>query len=182
MAQRLYVGQGYAERFSYQLDLPDTARCSRRREGWRVRAEAHIRWVVDPRAASELRVVPQPGILALQRGLRDGFGFEQVSWDGSGDGVVYDMRAPRSLVDAIDGVTMYLSVDGGNIVGKLVVNHQEHGLGDLLRSMVGADRQGVPICAAQAQLVTRQGRPNPAGALPVLQSALSAAGVTVPNA
>lgn len=180
VASDLYVGSGYTERFGFEMDLPEDGRCSRRREGWRLAAEAHVRWAIDPRSTAELQVLPQAAILSVQRALRDGCGFGQVGWDGSGHVITYDFRAPERLQESLDGVTIHLSQEGGNVVGRLVVNHQEHGLGDMLRSMVGADRQSVPITVGSAQLLTRQGRPNPEGALSIVQSALSAAGIQLP--
>ena len=162
----------------FTVRLPQSARCSRRREGWILRAEAHIAMAVDARGAAELKVLPQPEILALQRALRDVLGFTPLSWQGDEPVVRYTFAAPEWAGGQIDGVVLAVFADGSTVTGNLELNMQEHGVGDLFRAMVAMDRRSEPLAIPRELLLTKRGSPDPQAAAGHLYRALAAAGIT----
>ncbi|HSV72718.1 MAG TPA: sporulation protein [Chthonomonadales bacterium] len=179
-AQALHVGPAFVQDCAAVVHLPDDARCTRRREGWTLCAEAHIRWAVDARAEVPLNVLPHPEVLAVQRATKGLMGFVPVSWEGSAEAVVYDFAAPEGLRYVLDGVAMRLRVVGDMVDGEVVLNRQEHGAGDILRAMVGGDREVVGVAIPRSALLTKRGSPNPAGALPYLRCIYERVGVAPP--
>ncbi len=162
---------------AFTVRLPQAARCSRRREGWVLRAEAHIAMAVDARGAAELKVLPQPEILALQRAMRDVLGFTPTDWRGDEPVVRYTFAAPEWARGQIDGVTLALFADGSTVTGELELNMQEHGVGDMFRAMVAMDRKSEPLAIPREQLLTKRGSPDPQAAAGHLYRALAAAGI-----
>src|SRR5262245_32337054 len=46
LAEHLVVAPGFRQEYSFEFGIPSDARCTRRREGWTLDAEAHIPWAV----------------------------------------------------------------------------------------------------------------------------------------
>jgi len=182
LCETMQAGPGSQQALPFEIGVPSCARCTRRREGWRLDAEAHIALAVDARASLALNVLPHPEVLALQRAMRDGLGFGPVRWRGELAEIQYDFTPPPALLDQIEGLTLCALVEGIDVVGRLAVNREEHGVADVLRSMVGADRQSVPFRIPRSALLTKRGTPNPAGAAPPLRAALAGAGLRPPEA
>lgn len=172
---------GFARTFAVNVAVPPDARCSRAREGWQLSVEAHIPMAVDARATAELKVLPHPEVLAVQRAMKGPVGMIPISWDGAGPVVVYDFGAPEWLRPVLDGVAVHLSVEGDLLVGELVVNRQEHSLADVLRAAVHADRESIPFSIPREQLLTQRGSPNPNGALPYMKKLFAQIGVVMPE-
>lgn len=181
LAEGLTVAPGFRQEFGIEQGLPADARCSRRSDGWLLRAEAHVPWAVDARADYPLRVVPHAEVLAVQRAARDALGLVPAAWDGSGARVRYDFASPPWLKDRLDGVSFRLEVIGDVVVGDMVLNRQEHGFGDVLRSAIGADRESIPLQIPRAELRHGSGSPKPAGAYPYLKQLFEELGVVVPG-
>lgn len=177
----LQVEPGSERTLPFEVGVPSRARCTRRREGWRLDVEAHIALAVDARASLLLNVLPHREVLALQRATRDTLGFSPVRWRGELAEVQYEFAPPPALLGHIKGLTLCASVEGADVVGRLVLHREEHGVGGIFRSLVGADRHEVPFRIARATLLTKRGAPNPAGAAPVLRAALAGAGLQAPE-
>lgn len=179
LAQELDVPPGFRQEYPFEMALPPDARCSRRREGWALNGEAHIRMAVDARAQALLKVVPQPEILAVQRAARDGLGFVPVTWDGSRPEIYYSFAAPEALRSCLDGIALKLRLTDQAVVGDLILNKQEHGVGGFLSAMVGGDKQTIPFVIPRSELISTRGTPRPAGADRYLRELLTNAGVPV---
>ena len=179
-AENVKVAPGFRQEYPFEMWLPADARCTRRREGWTLNAEAHILMAVDARAYTVLKVLPHPEILAVQRCARDAFGLIPSSWDGSRPAVLYDFAAPPWLQIRLDGVAFRLEVVGDLVTGEMILNKQEHGVGGVLRAMVGGDRESIPISVPRSDLRTRRGSPNPAGARSHIRALFERAGIDVP--
>ena len=180
-AEALTVEPHFAQEFPVILHLPADARCTRRREGWCLSAEAHIRWAVDARAEVPLNVLPHREVLAIQRAVKGPMGFRPCAWDGAHDVIAYDFAAPDDLRHVLDGITLRLRVLGDALEGEVVLNRQEHGVGGVLRAMVGGDRERIGLAIPRSALLTKRGSPNPAGALPYLRMIYDRLGVEPPE-
>lgn len=180
LAEYVAVDRGSRRSYPFELRIPPNARCTRRREGWEVRAEAHIPWSVDPRASSPLRVVPHREVLAVQRCVRDLLGFQQVEWRGETDEVMYDFRAPQYVRHLLDGMRLFLQVVGDSVQCHVELNKQERGAADLLKAMVGADREKLVLYIPRSELLTHRGSPNPAGAYEHVKVLFEKLGAVVP--
>lgn len=180
VAENLTVAPGFRQEFPFEIGIPSDARCSRRREGWTLDAEAHIPWAVDARAQAVLKVLPHPEVLAVQRAARDSLGLTPLSWDGSRPEIYYNFGAPDWLQDRLDGVAFRLQIVGDALIGEMILNRQEQGVGDFLKAMVGADRESVSFQIPRHDLLTKRGSPNPAGASPYLQTLLDKLDIVPP--
>jgi len=180
LAEYLTVDPNMERTFPFELQMPSDARCTRRREGWEVRAEAHIPWSVDARASMPLRVLPHPEVLAIQRCARDLIGLQPIEWDGRGPVVMYNFRAPNSLRGLLDGVRFQHQVAGDAVECHLDLNKQEHGISGALGSLIGADHDEVVVTIPRTELVTKRGTPNPAGAYDHLKVIFERLGAVVP--
>lgn len=180
LGEYIPVEPGFRRAYEYVLHLPDDARCTRRREGWEVRCEAHIPWSVDPRSSTPLRVLPHAEVLAVQRAARDLLGLHPLEWDGRGREVMYNFRAPAWLKDLLDGVRFHLWVDGDRLEGKLDLNKQERGVRGALGALVGADHENISIAIPRSELLTKRGSPNPAGAYEHLKVIFERLGAVAP--
>jgi len=180
LGEYLPVEPGFREAYPFELHVPDDARCTRRREGWEVRAEAHIPWSVDARSSSPLRVLPHPEVLAVQRAARDLLGLQPLEWDGRGPEVMYNFRAPAWLRHLLDGVRFHLWVSEQSLEGRLDLNKQERGIGGALGALVGADHENVTITIPRAELLTKRGSPNPPGAYEHLKVMFERLGAVAP--
>ena len=120
-AEALTVEPHFAQEFPVILHLPADARCTPRREGWCLSAEAHIRWAVDARAEVPLNVLPHREVLAIQRAVKGPMGFRPCAWDGAHDVIVYDFAAPDDLRHVLDGMTLRLRVTGDALEGEAVL-------------------------------------------------------------
>lgn len=180
LAEFVPVDPGMERAYPFQLRIPFDARCTRRREGWEIRAEAHIPWSVDPRASAPLQVLPHPEVLAVQRCARDSLRLVPVEWDGRSAQVIYNFRAPQWLHHLLDGVRFLLRVEGDMLVATLDLNRQERDARDVLKSLIGADHEKLDIRIPRRDLVTRHGTPNPAGAYEHLKVLFERLGAVVP--
>jgi sporulation-control protein spo0M len=179
LAENLVVPPGFRQEFPFEMVVPDDARCTRRREGWTVDAEAHIAMAVDARSHAVLKVVPQPEILAVQRAARDGLGFTPVQWQGSFPEIFYDFAAPPHLREKLDGIALRLHVTEETVAGDLILNRQEQGLGGFLGAVVGADKQTIPFLMPRSELLSKRGTPNPGAADRYLRELLHRAGIVI---
>jgi hypothetical protein len=132
---------------------------------------------VDARAQALLKVVPPPEILAIQRAARDGFGFKPVAWDGSRPEVVYDLSAPAHLRAHLDGIGFKLRMTEDAVVGDLILNRQERGVGGMLGALVGADKETIPFVIPRSELISKRGTPLPEGAHRYIAELLAGAGI-----
>jgi len=181
LAEFIPVDPGTERAYPFQLRIPMDARCTRRREGWEIRAEAHIPWSVDPRASAPLQVLPHPEVLAVQRCARDYLRLIPVDWDGRSARVMYNFRAPQWLQHLLDGLRLILWVDDEMLEGKLDLNKQERDVSDVLKSLIGADHEEVHIRIPRHELITKRGTPNPAGAYEHLKVLFERLGAVVPT-
>lgn len=180
LAEYLIVDPNLERTYPFRLRIPSDARCTRRREGWEIRAEVHIPWSVDPRTSVPLRVLPHPEVLAIQRCVRDILGFVPVDWDGRSAEVMYNFRAPQWLHHLLDGVRLRLLVVGDDLDVRIDLNKQEKDLRGVLASLVGADHEELGIRVPRADLVSKRGTPNPAGAYEHLKVIFERLGAVVP--
>jgi hypothetical protein len=180
VAENIRVGPGFRQEYAFQFGVPSDARCTRRREGWTLNAEAHIPWAVDARAHAVLKVLPHAEILAVQRAAKGALGLIPIDWDGSREQVYYNFGAPPWLQSHLDGVAFRLQVIGDTVTGEVILNKQEQGVGGIFRAMVGADKESLPLSIPRSALVTKRGGPNPAGALPYLSELFRQVGVVPP--
>jgi sporulation-control protein len=180
-AENLPVAPGFRQEYPFRFGIPSDARCSRRHEGWKLKAEAHIPWAVDARASTPLKVLPHPEVLAVQRAARDSLGLIPLSWDGSHSAIFYNFGAPPWLQGQMDGVAFRLLIVGETLTGEMILNKQEHGLGDFLKAMVGGDKESLPLTIPRSVLLTKRGSPNPAGAYPYLKELFERLGLAVPS-
>lgn len=180
LAEYLMASPGMQRTYEFRLQIPADARCTRRREGWEARAEAHIPWSVDPRASAPLQVLPHAEVLAVQRCARDMIGLVPVDWDGRRREVFYNFRAPHWLQHLLDGVGFRLWVEGDYLEGRIDLNKQEHGLKDMLGALVGADHEELTLHIPRSELVTRRGTPRPEGAYRHLKGIFERMGAVVP--
>ncbi|NUQ70834.1 MAG: sporulation protein [Chthonomonadales bacterium] len=158
--------------YPFTLQIPDAARCTRRREGWEVRSEAHVAWAVDPKVSSPLRIIPQAEVLAVQRAVRDLFRFQPLEWDGRSEAIIYNFRPPQDMRSVVDGIRFHLSVAGDELHARLDVNRQEKNLTDVLGSIVGRDHEEIHLVIPRRDLLTKKGSPYPAGAYEHLKPVL----------
>ncbi len=185
--ERLILGEfvriepGQTERYEFRLTLPDTARCSRRREGWEVRAEAHIPWSVDSRASAPIRAIPHAEVLAVQRAARDWLRLQPLEWDGSRPEVYYNFRAPNEMRHVLDGLSLRMSVTPDAVEVMVDLNKQERNMRERLTALLGADHERTPLRIPRAELVSRRGTPKPAGAYPYLGAVLERLGLVLPT-
>lgn len=180
LAEYLPVDPNFEQQFAFRFRVPDDARCTRRREGWEVRVEAHIPWSVDSRASAPIRVIPHAEILAVQRATRDWLKFQPLEWDGSGAEVYYNFRAPNEMREVLDGLALRISVTDDMVEVKAEFNKQERTMRERLGSLVGADRERVGITIPRAELLSKRGTPLPAGAYPHMAALLQRIGIVPP--
>ncbi len=180
LAEYLIIEPRSERSHHFELRIPSDARCTRRREGWEVRAEAHVPWSVDPRASTPLRVLPHPEVLAIQRCARDFMGLQPLEWDGRAAEVMYNFRSPSWLRELLDGVRFRLWVSGDTLEARIDLNKQERGLRGVLGSLVGADHEELVLSVPRSALVTKRGTPNPAGAYEYLKVIFERLGAVVP--
>jgi sporulation-control protein spo0M len=180
VAENVKVGPGFHQEYAFQFALPSDARCTRRREGWTLNAEAHIPWAVDARAHAVLKVLPHAEILALQRAAKGALGLVPIDWDGSREQVYYNFGAPPELQHQLDGVAFRVQVVGDTVTGEMILNKQEQGVGGFLQAMVGGDKETLPLSIPRSVLLTKRGGPNPAGALPYLSELFRQIGIVPP--
>jgi sporulation-control protein spo0M len=171
---------GQTERYEFVLKLPDDARCSRRREGWEVRAEAHIPWSVDSRASAPIRVVPHAEVLAVQRAARDWLKLQPLEWDGARAEVYYNFRAPNEMRHVLDGMALRIGVTDDVVEVIVDFNKQEHTMRDRLKALVGGDHERMALRIPRADLVSKRGTPRPAGAYAPLATILERLGLVAP--
>jgi sporulation-control protein spo0M len=180
LGEYIPVEPGFQQQYAFRVRLPDTARCSRRREGWEVRASGHIPWSVDTRASAPLRVTPHPEVLAVQRAARDWLKLQPLEWDGSRPEVMYNFAAPPQMRHALDGIRLRMTLDEVSVHVELDANKQERSLKDRLGALVGADHEEIPLAIARSELITKRGSPRPAGACPHLAAAIGRLGLVAP--
>ncbi len=168
------------ERYEFRLTIPDTARCTRRREGWEVRVEAHIPWSVDSRASAPIRVIPHAEVLSIQRAARDWLRLQPLEWDGSRPEVYYNFRAPNEMRHVLDGLSLRMTVTADAVEVIVDVNKQERSMRDRLNALVGGDHERTPLRIPRSELVSKRGTPKPAGAYPHLAAVLERIGLVPP--
>ena len=184
--QRLVLGEfvpidpNQSERYAFRLTVPDDARCTRRREGWEVRAEAHIPWSVDSRSSAPIRVMPHAEVLAVQRATRDLLRFQPLEWDGSRQEVYYNFRAPNEIRHAVDGLSLRMTVVDDAVDVIIDVNKQERNQRQHRSSLIGGGHERTPLRIPRSELITKRGTPRPAGAYPYVAAVLERLGVAVP--
>jgi hypothetical protein len=176
LAKEIVVGEGDLHTFEGALLIPDTVRCSRRREGCLIHVEADIPLAVNPRVEGVLKVVPQAEILAVQRAARDQFGLRQQMWDGANPEVYYRFEFNSGRVGDYDGVALKIAVQGATLEGAVHFIRRPTGITALFTSLTGGNIVSVPVSIPRSELRTKRGSPNPAGAVPWLQAAWDAAG------
>jgi len=181
LGEFLPVDPGFTQHYAFRLKLPDGARCSRRREGWEVRAAAHVPWSVDSRASAPVRVVPHAEVLAIQRAARDWLKPQPLEWDGSRAEVMYNFGAPSEMRQVLDGLRLRMSVDEHIVHVEVDVNKQERSIKDRLGSLVGADHEKLMVTIPRGELVTKRGSPKPLGACPHLAAVFQQVGLVVPE-
>lgn len=170
-------------RYPFALALSDSARLTtqtgllRGEGGIRLHAEAHISWAVDPRRTQALQVVVAREVTAVLQAMVS-LGFDptreflpRLFSPGAGT-TIQAFAATGSAARLLEGATLELRVDGDYLVGRMEIDPRGQSLADHLRALTGLDRPSFELPIPRAELLTADGEPNMAGALPYLQSVL----------
>lgn len=188
LAAETWIEAGSDLTRQFALTVPNHADLGGRLSAvWRAKALAAIFGTfVYPCAEAAIAVVPHYEVLAVHSALAH-FGFSTgeaaSSFLSSPRRTVYGVEtfhtAPLGLRDQISGVAVHLAVRDSEIEGWVTFKRRPRSLGELLE---GSACDVFQIHIPRSALLTRQGAPQPLGAVPALRAVLLKAVILPENA
>lgn len=142
LAAELTIAPGQEREYPVTLTAPWGGQFSHH---WFVGVRASISGAVDRHAACDFKLVPPPAFMRAAAVLSEVSRLPVGGWSLHGQGVRFEFRARGAVNQVLDGVRLELALDGESINGQTVVNPQEHSVGEVLRSLVRADRSVIPV-------------------------------------
>lgn len=143
LGTNLVAAPGDQLAFEFTLQMPWGADFG---HGWCVACGATIAGAVDPAAKCDFRPLPPPVFAELAEELHQAGRMPVVSWHLlPGAGARATLKPDDATREILDGLTLDLYREAEVLRGQVVVNPQEHSLGDVLQSLVRADRRSTPF-------------------------------------
>lgn len=112
---------------------------------WLVRVLAGIPGAVDQCAVKDFKLLPARVFRDTAGILSELSRLSVRKWHNHETGVRADLPAEGEANAVLDGIRLDIALDGPVLRGRVEVNPQEHSLGDVMRSLIGADWVRTPF-------------------------------------
>ena len=187
LARRVEIAPQQMLAFPFSLLIPDDAMLTRYAlktpsVGCQLVAEAALEETWRARKATTvLYVTLHREIEAIFGALRM-LGFKEASWfahhllrPSEDEQSTATFDAPEELQEQLSNLSVFLSISGNHLVGKVQFAIRQATLGGQVKALVGGNRQEDNLLIPRAALISERGGPNPWEAIPYLKQKLARA-------